>query len=122
MDIAELEQLTGQPRRNIRFLIAEGVVPEPSGTGRGASYGPEHVSALRVYASMKADGVNSLALIRQAVEDARRAESEIVVEAIPGVTVRIDVDVLGATAPADLAKSVQKAVRDAASAFRKGRK
>jgi len=65
--IDELEKLSGQPRRNIRFLISEDIVPEPYSKGRGATYGSEHVRALEIYTQMKASGVTSLDVIRDRV-------------------------------------------------------
>lgn len=55
----ELERETGVTARNIRFLIAEGLIPPPNGTGRGAWYTSEHVAMLKAYAVAKAEGVTS---------------------------------------------------------------
>ena len=45
MSLAEIAEAAGVPAfRQIRFMIAEGVVPQATGTGRGADvYGEEHL-------------------------------------------------------------------------------
>jgi hypothetical protein len=53
LTMKELEDLTGQPVRNIRYLIAEGIVPRPIGRKRWAHYGQEHVDAILRYAKSK---------------------------------------------------------------------
>ena len=44
--IEELAALAATPVRTIRFYIQEGLVPRPSGAGRGARYGREHLETL----------------------------------------------------------------------------
>ena len=53
MTMKQLEEATGQPARNIRYLIAKGIVPEPVGETRWAHYGEEHVRAVSVYLETK---------------------------------------------------------------------
>lgn len=113
VNISELEEVTGQPRRNIRFLIAEQVVPEPYSKGRGASYGPEHVRALAVYSEMRAQGVGSLELIRERVR-VREDSLPLVVSPRDGVEVRIESSVLEEIGAEALAREIAKAVRKAA--------
>jgi DNA-binding transcriptional MerR regulator len=71
----ELEKETGVTSRNIRFLIAEGLLPAPEGSGRGAWYTSRHVVMLKAYATAKADGVTSMAVtatrMQRAVEPQR---------------------------------------------------
>ena len=109
----DLERLSGQPRRNIRFLIAEGVVPESRSRGRGASYGPEHVDALAQYSQLKAAGVQSLSAIRDRIASARRGGT-LVVAPMPGVEVRIEASVLQEMGADALAEAIAGAVRNAA--------
>jgi len=45
--IHDLESLTGLPRRTIRYYRSLGILPPASGTGRTATYGPEHLRRLR---------------------------------------------------------------------------
>ncbi|MBI5852617.1 MAG: MerR family transcriptional regulator [Planctomycetes bacterium] len=49
MDLAELSRSTQVPGRQIRELIRRGVLPRPSSSGRGATYGIEHLDRLRVW-------------------------------------------------------------------------
>jgi DNA-binding transcriptional MerR regulator len=46
--IDELAQETGIPVRTIRFYIAESLLPGPSGRGKVASYGEDHLVRLRL--------------------------------------------------------------------------
>jgi DNA-binding transcriptional MerR regulator len=56
VDRHQLEQETGLDARTIRFLISQQIVPEPNGTGRGASYEEAHVVAIRKYLALKSEG------------------------------------------------------------------
>lgn len=60
--IAELEQLTGLPRRTIHFYVQKGLVPPPSGKGGPARYAEEallRLQMIRVLQSshLKLDGI-----------------------------------------------------------------
>lgn len=46
--IEELAEETQMPIRTIRYYIAEGMLPRPSGRGRAAAYGEEHLARLRL--------------------------------------------------------------------------
>lgn len=59
----ELENETGVSARNIRFLISEGLLPPPEGSGRGAWYTPQHAAMLKAYACAKAEGIGSLSVV-----------------------------------------------------------
>lgn len=119
MNIRELEKLTGQPARNIRFLIAEGIVPEPHGKARWASYGQEHVDALAFYAELKSQGITSLSAIRERVARRANGEEQIMIVPVPGVEVRIlpsairDVDV------GDLMRAIRAAIERVVSQTKK---
>lgn len=63
-DIEELAALTATPVRTIRFYIQEGLVPRPSGAGRGARYGPGHLEALFAIRRWQEQGL-ALGRIRQ---------------------------------------------------------
>mgnify|MGYP001212030539 CR=1 FL=1 len=111
----DLERLTGQPRRNIRFLIAQKVVPEPRSRGRNASYGPEHLVALKTYARLKAAGVGSLDVIRERIAAAGDG-GPLLIAPLPGVEVRIEASVLREKGAEALASAIADAVRGAARA------
>lgn len=44
--IAELAALGGVSRRTVRYYVQRGLLPAPSGTGRGKHYGDEHLERL----------------------------------------------------------------------------
>jgi DNA-binding transcriptional MerR regulator len=111
----DLERLTGQPRRNIRFLIAEKVIPQPRSRGRKASYGPEHLEALKVYSRLKAAGISSLDVIRDRIGSARGG-GPLLIAPMPGVEVRIEASVLRELGAEALARAIGDAVRTAAQA------
>ena len=46
MTIHQLAERSGVPERRIRHFIAQRILPGPSGRGRAAHYGPEHLTAL----------------------------------------------------------------------------
>lgn len=113
LNIDDLERLTGQPRRNIRFLISEQVVPEARSRGRWASYGPEHVQALSRYAEMKAAGIHSLDLIKERIQLASKGVGPLEIAPLEGVTVRIEASVLEGKGAEALAEAIGEAVRKA---------
>jgi len=108
LSIDELETLTGVARRNIRFLISEGVVPEPHGQKRWARYGPEHIHALRIYCSMKKSGVTSLEVIKEAIA---LSDETVVVEVMQGVKIEIAQSVIRKYGPDELLKNIADAVQ-----------
>lgn len=109
MNINELAERTGQAKRNIRFLIAEGIVPEPYSKGRGASYGPEHLAALSVYSGMREQGVSSLELIRERIRS-QSGPPPLSVVTPSGVKVEIEVSLLRRLGAEALAKETRNAV------------
>jgi DNA-binding transcriptional MerR regulator len=48
LNIEELSERSDTPVRTIRFYITEGLLPRPVARGKGASYGEEHLSRLRL--------------------------------------------------------------------------
>ena len=48
LSIEELADAAGVPVRTVRFYISEGLLPGPSGRGRGAFYGEEHLLRLQL--------------------------------------------------------------------------
>ncbi|TWG67661.1 MULTISPECIES: MerR family transcriptional regulator [unclassified Aminobacter] len=118
LKIDDLERRTGQPRRNIRFLIAEGVVPEPYGRGKAAYYTEEHVTALTMYSDLKK--AHSLEFIRNKVREALEGE---VLELAPveGVTVRVERLALNKLGIEALIETIGTAVKEAVEAKGKGK-
>jgi DNA-binding transcriptional MerR regulator len=56
MKFDELVSVTGTAGRQIRYLISEGFVPPPAGGRAYATYGDEHVAAIRRYDRLKSLG------------------------------------------------------------------
>jgi DNA-binding transcriptional MerR regulator len=56
MTLAELAEASGLPARTIRFYIARRVLNGPGKAGRGAVYGPEHLTRLEQIQRLQAAG------------------------------------------------------------------
>jgi DNA-binding transcriptional MerR regulator len=56
MTLAELAEASGLPARTIRFYIARRVLNGPVKAGRGAAYGPEHLTRLAQIQRLQANG------------------------------------------------------------------
>jgi DNA-binding transcriptional MerR regulator len=93
VNIRELGELTGVAERQIRYLIAEGFMPSPTGGRAHATYGAEHVAAIRRYTKLRELGFPPAAikLLLQAGEGAPFPIA-------PGVTLVINPDLLGSGA------------------------
>jgi DNA-binding transcriptional MerR regulator len=82
VDRRELEEKSGLDARTIRFLIAEKLVPEPNGSGRGASYDTQHLQALATYCALKEEGLK-LEAIRKRIAEGNRVTN--ILEIAPGL-------------------------------------
>ena len=96
MHIRELTARTGTTERQVRYLIAEGFVPSPSGGRANADYGDEHVTAIARYGRLRDLGFPPAAikLLLQAQEGAPFPVA-------PGITLVISPDLLGAGTPVE---------------------
>ena len=56
MTLRELTEVVGVAPRQVRYMIAEGFVPPPVGGRAHASYGEEHVEAIRRYMHLRGLG------------------------------------------------------------------
>lgn len=94
MHIRELTSRTETTARQVRYLIAEGFVPAPSGGRANADYGDEHVSAILRYGRLRDLGFPPAAikLLLQAGEGAPFPVT-------PGITLVIDPDLVQSGAP-----------------------
>ena len=93
MNIHELTALTGLPERQVRYLIAEGFMPSPSGGRSNADYGDEHVAAIHRYTRLRELGFPPAAI--KLLLDAREGAPFVVA---PGITLVIDPALLGSGA------------------------
>jgi DNA-binding transcriptional MerR regulator len=55
--LRELAAESGVPERTIRFYISKGILDPPLRGGRGAAYGPDHLSRLREIRGLQAKGL-----------------------------------------------------------------
>lgn len=55
--IQELAQLGGVSRRTVRYYVQRGLLPAPTGTGRGKHYTQEHLEVLRRVCALQQAGV-----------------------------------------------------------------
>ncbi len=63
MTLTELAEAAGVPPRQIRFLIAEGILPAATKTGRGADgYGEDHLARARRYMTLHGLGMKPSAV------------------------------------------------------------
>ena len=85
MTLRELTQVVGVAPRQVRYMIAEGFVPPPAGGRAHASYGEEHVAAIRRYVRLRGLGFTpaSIRVLLQA-----RAGAPFLV--VPGITLVIE--------------------------------
>lgn len=86
MTLAELAQKAGVPPRQIRFLIAEGILPPASKTGRAAdAYGEKHLAKARRYTTLHGLGMKPAAVkVLMAFDDA------LPIHQARGVELRVD--------------------------------
>ncbi len=63
--VGDLATLGGVSRRTVRYYVQEGLIPPPTGLGRGNHYGPGHLEALLRVKAMQESG--------QTLDDIRRS-------------------------------------------------
>ncbi|MEL6177499.1 MAG: MerR family transcriptional regulator [Myxococcota bacterium] len=63
--IQELAQLGGVSRRTVRYYVRLGLLPAPTGTGRGKHYTQEHLDALIRVRDLQESGVSLNAIAEQ---------------------------------------------------------
>lgn len=76
--IAELAQRTGVTPRTIRYYVAEGLLPPPTGAGPQRFYDPNHLLRLEAIQRLKEQYL-PLAEIRRRLADASRKDLEMIV-------------------------------------------
>lgn len=96
MKLRELAEMMGIAPRQVRYLIAEEFVPPPTGGRAHASYGKEHVDAIRRYLRLKELGL-SPAAIRVLLESREGAPFPVA----PGVTLVIAPELIGSGVAAE---------------------
>ena len=85
MNIRDLAAKTGLAERQIRYLIAEGFIPAPSGGRANADYGEPHVAGIQRYMRLRELGFPPAAI--KLLLDAGEGAPFVIA---PGVTLVID--------------------------------
>ena len=96
MKLRELSERVGVAPRQVRYLIAEGFVPPPTGGRAHATYSLEHIAAIKRYMRLKQLGFTP-ASIRVLLEAREGAPLPVA----PGITLVVDPDVLLSAAPVE---------------------
>ena len=72
--IDELAELTGYPRRTIRYYVQEGLIDPPAGRGRGGFYYDSHLERLRLIKAYQEKGIRISAMAAMLKKGAPSAE------------------------------------------------
>jgi MerR family transcriptional regulator, copper efflux regulator len=86
VNIHELTALTGETARQVRYLIAEGLMPPPAGGRANADYGDAHVAAIRAFQRLRALGFRPAAI--RLLREGRGAPVSIPLA--PGLAISLD--------------------------------
>ncbi len=114
MLITELAGATGTEPRQIRWLIAEGIVPRPGGTRSRPEYGPVHVRAILHYRDERRRGL-SPAQVKAVLHERARRTVGLEVHVASGVTLRIEPEALDVLDPDEVGRRVAEELRQAMS-------
>ena len=91
MHIRELTAETGTTERQVRYLIAEGFVPPPSGGRANADYGDDHVKGIARYGRLR-----DLGFPPAAIKLLLQAQKGVPFPVAPGITLVISPDLIAA--------------------------
>ena len=108
MTMQELTETVGVAPRQVRYMIAEGFVPPPAGGRAHASYGEEHVTAIRRYMRLRELGFTpaSIRVLLQAREGAPFPVA-------PGITLVIEPALVASGEPVEpLSRRVDALLRE----------
>lgn len=96
MNIRDLTARTGLAERQVRYLIAEGLVPPPRGGRSNADYTEDHVAAITRYMRLRDLGFPPAA-IKLLLQSGEGAPFPVA----PGLTLVINPKLLGSGAPVE---------------------
>ncbi|MCY3628581.1 MAG: helix-turn-helix domain-containing protein [Bacteroidetes bacterium] len=96
MTMRELTEVTGYTARQVRYLIAEGFVPPPTGGRANAVYGDVHMSAIERYQHLRSAGF-SPASIRLLMG----TQTGVPFQIVPGVSLIINSSLIAEHVPMD---------------------
>ncbi|HEY0790586.1 MAG TPA: helix-turn-helix domain-containing protein [Chthoniobacterales bacterium] len=90
MKIRELTAQAGITARQVRFLIAEGFVPPPTGATANADYGDEHLAAIHRYQHL-----HGLGYPPAAIKLLLQTDAAIPIKVVPGITLSVQPSAFG---------------------------
>jgi DNA-binding transcriptional MerR regulator len=106
--IIELAEAVGETPRQIRYLIAEGLIPGPEGSRARPDYGAVHVQAIRRYQALRQEGMKP-SQVKALLEAERLRQDGGQFTLAPGVVLSIDLNRLDP-------KTLPRAIGDLAAA------
>ena len=89
-ELTRLTRLTGIAERQVRYLIAEGFMPAPSGGRAHANYGEDHVAAIRRYMVLRRTG-----LLPSAIKLLLESANSVPFPVAPGIALHVEPSQLG---------------------------
>jgi DNA-binding transcriptional MerR regulator len=89
MTIIELADAVAETPRQIRYLIAEGLIPGPEGSRARPDYGVVHVEGIRRYQALRQEGMKP-SQVKALLEAERLRQDGGRFELAPGVVLSID--------------------------------
>jgi MerR family transcriptional regulator, copper efflux regulator len=108
MNIRDLIARTGLAERQVRYLIAEGLIPPPRGGRSNADYTEDHVAAITRYVRLRDLGFPPAA-IKLLIQSGEGAPFPVA----PGMTLVIDPKLLATGAPVEpLVDSIRRLLTD----------
>jgi MerR family transcriptional regulator, copper efflux regulator len=108
MNIRDLTARTGLAERQVRYLIAEGLIPPPRGGRSNADYTEDHVAAITRYVRLRDLGFPPAA-IKLLIQSREGAPFPVA----PGMTLVIDPKLLASGAPVEpLVDSIRRLLTD----------
>lgn len=120
MNMAAFSKLVGAAPRQVRYLVAEGILPPPTGGRTNAQYGDRHLEAYQRYQALarpRDEGGPGLKLsqIKMLPEFANGFRPVLRVDVRPGVLIEINADqVTGLPSTDQLAREIAEALESAA--------
>ena len=108
MTLRELTKKVGVAPRQVRYMIAEGFVPPPTGGRARASYGEDHVVAIQRYGRLRELGFTpaSIRVLLQAREGAPFPVA-------PGITLVVEPALVGSGEPVEpLSRRIDALLRE----------
>lgn len=98
MTITELAEAVSETPRQIRYLIAEGLIPGPEGSRARPDYGDRHVDGIRRYQALRREGMKP-SQVKALLEAERLRQDGGRFELAPGVVLSIDLNRLDPDTP-----------------------